>query len=167
MDVISVSSVVIAVCALGATIYQAHLSQQHNRLSVKPVLIMTDRRETQGLGSEFHFSIDNCGIGPAMVVDRYFLVDGVRFEASGRSGDTVAELMNHVFQKRYAYELLEHGFPGPKAVFAVDESFTLARIRFPTANGLILDAVSQELDRIVLVVDYESMYRERFQLKTV
>lgn len=166
MDVISISSVVIAVCALFATIYQAHLSRRHNRLSVKPVLIVCDRREDQDIGCEFHFSIDNCGIGPAMVVDRYLLVDGVRFEASGRSGDTVAELMKHVFQKRYAYELREHGFPGRKSVFAVNESFTLARIRFPTANGLILDAISQELDRIVFVVDYESMYGERFQLKT-
>lgn len=59
-------SVVIALCALGLTIYQASVTRRHNRLSVTPhIQIFTERSLSKGIGT-ISVSILNNGLGPAL-----------------------------------------------------------------------------------------------------
>ena len=62
---IGVCSVVIAVCALVATLWQEASSREHNRLSVRPILDIVI-----GLASDSSpagVSLENRGVGPAII----------------------------------------------------------------------------------------------------
>lgn len=164
MDWVAVGGVVVGICALVTTVYQAHFSRQHNRLSVRPHLTRTTHLEKDGLGATYMFSFTNCGIGPAIIVDRHFFVDGERFPSYSQGSEEVAALVDKVIARKFAYELLEHGLPGKESALSPGETFTIAKIRFPVANGVVLKVIEAEINRIDIVVTYDSMYGERFEL---
>lgn len=166
MDWVSISGLVIALCAFFATMYQAFLSRKHNRLSVRPHLNLDADLKNEPIGTVYSFRVTNCGIGPALIVDRYFTVDGVRFPFDGHGADEVSALVSQVLARKYSYQLLEHGLPAINSALAPGETFNIARISVPILNSLMRDAVEAEIDRIDVVISYRSMYDERFELTT-
>jgi hypothetical protein len=62
LDSVAVASLVVALCAMVATVWQAAIARKHNRLSVRPVLTLY-RREIDGV-----ISVRNNGSGPAIVI---------------------------------------------------------------------------------------------------
>lgn len=56
-----IGTLVIALCALAATIWQAAISRRHNKLSVRPVLTLY-RRDIDGV-----IYVRNNGSGPAII----------------------------------------------------------------------------------------------------
>lgn len=163
MDWTAVGSIVLGGCALVTTIYQAHLSRKHNRLSVRPHLTRHTDIQKDTIGATYRFTLSNCGIGPALISELYFLVDGERFPSSRNSSDEVAAVVEAVIGRKYAYELLEHGLPGEASALSPGQTFVIAVIRFPIANGLIREAIESEIDRIDMSITYKSMYDEVFK----
>jgi len=70
INLVEASTLVIAVCALFATIGQAAITKQHNKLSVRPVLTL-HRREIDGL-----IELKNNGFGPAIIQTYELFKDG-------------------------------------------------------------------------------------------
>src|SRR3989338_4510805 len=68
------SSAVVAVCALGLTVWQAAITRRHNRLSVTPHLTTWTQFE-QATG-RYSIEILNNGIGPALIKSFSVQVDG-------------------------------------------------------------------------------------------
>ena len=63
-DVIAISSGVVALCALGTSIWQGYISRHHNLLSVRPHLeIVVSLSRDEGL----RFRLVNGGLGPALL----------------------------------------------------------------------------------------------------
>jgi len=63
-DWISTSSVIVALCAMFATVWQAYLQRNHGRLSVRPHLDwVTMRAVDRPVG----LTVQNNGLGPALV----------------------------------------------------------------------------------------------------
>jgi hypothetical protein len=72
-DVVAASGVVIAVAALGVSVYQSWLSRDHNRRSVRPVLeLRTHFRH----GATAGLRLTNSGLGPAVVTRTAVWLDG-------------------------------------------------------------------------------------------
>jgi hypothetical protein len=73
--------IVVSLCAISLTIFQAMHTRRHARLSVQPRI---DWRieEDAGLGT-VTLSLVNVGFGPAIVTDLAFVIDGERIPATG------------------------------------------------------------------------------------
>jgi hypothetical protein len=69
---ISLSSALIALCALALTIYQAYLQRQFQRVSAKPKLLITLYHAKDGVGYYF----GNGGLGPLTLKTFEVAVDG-------------------------------------------------------------------------------------------
>ena len=70
-DVIAISSVAIALLAMFATFWQAHIARRHNRLSVRPFM---EHRQERIPGQHVTVSIVNHGLGPATLTTVFFTV---------------------------------------------------------------------------------------------
>src|SRR5712672_755633 len=57
---------IIALCALGLTVYQAGIARRHNRLSVRPSLTSFTHRAV-GHDARFAVTLENNGLGPAVI----------------------------------------------------------------------------------------------------
>lgn len=73
-------AVLISLLALGATIWQSHLSRVHNKLSVRPHLGGHSSSTEDG---EFKFEVRNDGLGPAIITGARVYRGGMRVEGEG------------------------------------------------------------------------------------
>lgn len=76
---VAISAAFIALCALVVSIYQIRLSEQHNRLSVKPQL--TFHCSSSGNG-RIGLKIMNSGLGPAILKKTVMIRDSIKVECN-------------------------------------------------------------------------------------
>jgi uncharacterized protein (DUF433 family) len=81
---VGVSAVVIGVCALGVSLYEASLMRDEQRAAVMPLLELSrsynlQSDESPGKESRLWLQAQNVGIGPARVLDFRVTVDGVPY----------------------------------------------------------------------------------------
>ena len=146
------ASNVIAICALGTTFYQAHLTRNHNRLSVKPHL--TTWHESMSDGQEV-FEIINNGVGPALIKEFKIFVDGQ--EVTGEGVDIVSNCLKIIFSA-YKLSIINSGYLGNGYVMSAKEHRTLITFAFEE-NNEPSDAEFEFLtNRVRLLVKYESIY---------
>lgn len=74
-DYIATASVIIALLALIVTFFQLRSAKKHNILSVRPLIRMNIER-----GDSLIYSFENNGLGPGMVAQVVFTIEGTRLE---------------------------------------------------------------------------------------
>ena len=164
-DLWSIAATFIAACALIATVWQAHLTRKHNRLSVRPILVWERSRIVRNDGIELIYSVRNHGVGPAIIRDRFFLLKGNRFSTEDAHGDEILELSQALLKDKIQYFLLQHGLPGTKTTIPQNGEHVIARVYFPSITSLQLEATLGELDEVTFCLNYASLYNKRFELK--
>lgn len=83
--IVAVMAVVIGVCTMFVYIYQARIMSKQMHASVWPLVQTTLRIHP----NEIVLSINNKGVGPALVKDAAILVDGVRYSDSQNNMDSM------------------------------------------------------------------------------
>lgn len=118
--------------AFFATAWQAWLAWVHNRLTVKPQI--SSKRDTTitDQGIEIKMTIKNFGVGPALVIDRYFTVNGERFNP--HEGYVVVSICEKILSGILKYKILRNGMFGGKAVLAPGEEIVIVQLFFPDAG---------------------------------
>ena len=136
IDSLALAGLVVALCAMVATVWQGAIARKHNRLSVRPVLTLY-RREADGI-----ISVRNNGSGPAIVVS---------YELYSKA-------------KRLSLESLDGVFPTitdvpeltPGVAIAVGESVELIK-----AVTVLEASHVQPMQELRFRIVYESIYGER------
>lgn len=161
-DVIALGAAVVALCALFSTIWEAKQAREHNRLSVRPILSLERRRIVSAAGVEMIFILENCGVGPALMKDRYFTVNGERVES-----DSAHALLDSIVGDRFNFFLKHSGLPGTEAPIPAGREQVLAHIVFPGASSTTADHYLESIKHIGLRIKYESLYGEEQTLDEV
>jgi hypothetical protein len=164
-DTLAVVAIFIAGCALFATVWQAHLTRVHNRLSVRPVLVWHHSVLATDAGTEVLFSILNCGVGPATVQERFFLVNGHRDDIPEAGSDEVRRLAGAMLTDHITYQLRQHGLPREGSTIPQNGEHVIARIFFPAASPATVNSVLTNVDPVHFHINYQSLYEERFSLE--
>ena len=76
-----IAGLLVALLALGLTLWQGWLTRTHNRRSVRPHLDWRTHTARSDSGVSFRFLIRNTGIGPAIVRRRCFYLDGAPYSS--------------------------------------------------------------------------------------
>lgn len=163
-DYIAIGSAVISLLAMFNTIWQALLTRKHNRLCVRPLLIKHIDRQSTPCGAEVILSVKNKGIGPALITDGYFTVHGQRFRPSQTQTDEVRKLVESVLGQNYRYEVKRWGLPGKGAAIHPQDETIVVQLSFPAMSHENLSAVIASLEHVAFILDYESLYGQRFTL---
>jgi hypothetical protein len=163
-DIIAICSAVVAVLALAATLWQGYLTRQHNRLSVRPLLVWHLTREATDEGMTVAYSIRNLGLGPAVVRERYFTKDGIRFKPGPVASDEAQEFLANLLGKRVNYRLSAFGMPGANSAIPSQGEVVVGRVFFPGLHPADLETIEKMMGETNFHLRYESMYREKFYL---
>lgn len=160
------AAVIVAACALGISIWQGLVTRTHARRSVRPHLVWCENKVVTDSGVCFTVSISNYGIGPAVIQDRYFLLGGAKYAPPDADADTVEELVRQVLQDKLPYRLLVHGLPGTKSAIPQGGNHVIAEIFFPEGHAGTIKTVRHYLHEVEFVVEYSSIYGEKFTFRT-
>lgn len=159
MDWISITgicSVVIALCALGYTIWQGKQAQKHNKLSFRPHLTTWSHRDSSK--GSYAVEIINNGLGPALIESFTIKIDNKVIAGTGLEPiEKALKILfpNHKYQSHHAY--MGNGYS-----MAPKERCTVMSIQFIEPQSLTQEAIEHTLDRADLIIRYKSFYEEEF-----
>lgn len=152
---------IIALAAAAFMAYQAWLTRGHNRLSVRPHLQTHIHTQTERGGSacyRYAFELRNAGLGPAVVKTITVFLDGKQQALA--SAKDVEELIRGVIPA--PLDLITLHIAEGEAIRAHD-SRTLLAFRLPPLEEAQLMELQAQLGRLDLVIEYASMYGERYK----
>ncbi|WP_144180454.1 MULTISPECIES: hypothetical protein [unclassified Pseudomonas] len=147
--VLAVASGIVALCALGASLYQAYLSRLHNRLSVKPHLAL-HFEQRPGI---YKIELRNDGIGPAIITSASLMNRGAVVP-----GDGLALIANAVALVPEC-KLVQTEFFKPDFVLPAGKEIAIATIEH---NPIISDFNAYLSGHLELNITYKSAYGEKF-----
>lgn len=154
--VISISSAVIALCALGVSIWQGILTRQHQRKSVTPLISLSHN----ALNYEtIEICIQNNGLGPAIITNYAISINGKK-TIINTEHDLYAFINNLGLGKVEAVIFV----PNKGSYIAVGNQIVLISIK------LLESTVNHEELRELLFncepeIEYESIFGEKFSTK--
>jgi hypothetical protein len=162
-DLIASCAIVVAVCALWATIWQAAIARRHIRLSVLPSLYANVRFAHESDGIVFELKLRNNGIGPAIITASYLLKQDVGRYKVPNGKLAVIEHFREIFN---GLDGSGHSafFPPPGCVVSTNEEIIIYRTKLWRVGS---KGVLREIDRfggICFDIHYESLYKEQFIL---
>lgn len=141
-------AILISLIALGASIWQAHLSRAHNRLSVKPVLV-GHSSDHEGV---YSLRVTNEGLGPAIITDARVYRQGAMLDEKGPA------LVRKAFRGIGACQLEAHEFFFTPYVLPAGASINVFKVRY---SPLIVDIEAFLGGMLFLQIEYESAYKEK------
>lgn len=156
-DYIACSALFVAVLAMLATFWQAHVARAYGRISVRPHL---DWGTNRFPGRPISLYILNSGLGPAIVKSFALLFDGKEYPITELQlpSEIQEELMK--ISEYSEWNLFSNGTPiasGTQMNLITIENEPFSIERHNRAVSL--------LNRIGLILEYESMYEELFSLE--
>jgi hypothetical protein len=157
-DVIAGASVVIASCALIATIWQGATARKHNRLSVRPHL---DWIADRTIGKRVRLSLTNAGLGPCIIDDFVIAFEGTVYRAGSLEGGP--DLSTLIADSINGY--IECWMPGLGTPIQAGASVDLFRFPASDASLQVHARCVEALNKIGLLINYRSIYGERMTLR--
>lgn len=152
----AIASGFVALCALGLTFYQAHLTRKHNKISVTPRLTSWRGLDTLKNEPRLSVTIKNSGIGPAEIRDFAIYVDEQRL--SGRHTEPIERALRLLFPAAIYHA--HHAFVAPGHFIAAGDSFVLLDVTFHSPRAPTEAELLHAEARTRLVIQYASMYGE-------
>jgi hypothetical protein len=154
------SSAIIAFCALDLTIWQARIMRHHNKLSVTPHL--TTWSQSDKTSSRYAVELLNNGISPALISSFQIQVDGQPI--IGEGAEPIEKALKILFPPYQYTSALSYVFTG--YMMGAKESRNLVTVQFYGEKFPPPEEVEHAIKRTRLLIEYESIYRQKFTLNT-
>ena len=154
---LSIIAVSIAFAALVVSLWQLNLSREHNKLSVRPKILITPYLE--GPGGRNGLYIENSGLGPGTINSFEVATPAGNYSGFGR--DRWAEILESNGLESFCFA---KGWPDPEATLKEGEKLALLEISNSKPDGCYIKALEVFSQKeISLKIDYRSMYNEKFE----
>jgi len=164
MVVLYAAGSLIALCALGMTIWQAQTTRIHNRLTNTPVLQLN----CQILADEntIKVSITNDGLGPAKIKSTQIYLMG---EALSEKGIKQVFLLVEVMFGHYDNVYKSFGFAGKDTFIPAGNEHLLFSAKFPKeyTEEKLVDVWGSIRNKAQIKITYQSIYGENYTLDDV
>ena len=153
------AAVIIALCALFYTAFQAHTTRKHNKLSVTPhITTFVYNHAKPGEGS-LTSELTNNGLGPAVIKSFKIFLNGteLNIQSSEQAGKKLKEILEgKVFD--HSTTILNNGYHVPAG-----EKRIIFAVRFPINEKQTVKDFQQKLENLSLTIEYESIYGQKFK----
>lgn len=151
-----VSSVAIAICALGYTIWQGKQAQFHNKLLFRPHLTSwSHQNPDKGI---YSVELMNNGLGPALIENFFIKVDGEVI--TGTRTESIEKAIKLLFPNTQYQS--HQSYMGKGYSMAAKEKRTVLAIQFSKHTLQDEETVENAFKRAELIIEYKSFYEETF-----
>lgn len=116
-------------------------------------------------GITLSFTIKNVGIGPALVTDRYFTVQGEIFKPK-TPNHLLRELCESLIGRALNYQIISSGMIGKSGKIPAGSQINLITLFFPGLHPDGMTLIEALADKVQLVIEYKSIYGEGFVYKS-
>ena len=149
--------VIVALCALWLTISESRERRKHNRLSVKPYLTTWTTSEPES--GHYLFDVVNNGIGPALIKSFQIYVDGIVVEGVG------PKMIDNTLKKLFpnAGYTAKQSYLAPGYMMPANEKRPLVDVVSKRQGVPSPQDVEAAQKRIRLVIDYQSIYQDKYR----
>lgn len=151
------ATAIVAIVAVAFTFFQIRVGREHNRLSVRPRLVIWLDTATDASGHHITTVVRNLGLGPAYVTKIEYLFKGVPVDI--RDADAVQRAMHAAFGARWAKAWplvdLRGVLPIPK-----DGELPLLKIETDSSTGSLNRDVERLRELFKTTIEYLSPYDE-------
>ena len=151
------ATAIVAIVAVAFTFFQIRVGREHNRLSVRPRLVIWLDTATDASGHHITTVVRNLGLGPAYVTKIEYLFKGVPVDI--RDAGAVQRAMHAAFGARWAKAWplvdLRGVLPIPK-----DGELPLLKIETDSSTGSLNSDVEKLRELLKTVIEYLSPYDE-------
>ena len=154
----ALGTVVIAFAALALSVLQFKASRTHNKLSVRPLLVLDANYDPTVRG--FGLSVSNKGIGPAVILDFRILVDG-KDETASASHPWAAALKKLDLN----YTFIQHFSLSSDTAISPRETLPLITADRDQIKDDMVHHMKNRLPRIGIVISYASVYGDHFTVR--
>lgn len=155
-----ISSSIIALCALGFTIWQGIQARRHNRLSYRPHLTTwTHRNAEKGFSA---VDLMNNGLGPALIESFLIKVDGKVI--SGEGAEPIEKALKILFPGQNYKS--QQAFVSKGYSMSAKERVAIVAVQFTTQPFPTPEFVEHAINRADMEIAYKSLYKESFCLST-
>ncbi|MEC8067254.1 MAG: hypothetical protein VX154_05290 [Pseudomonadota bacterium] len=144
---VTLSSVVVAVCALVVTIWQGRQNYKHNKMSVKPILVASeDLNEVSKNNYEISCELINTGFGPAIIKEFILIYDGKEVSNNNRTTflSTLKKLVGH--------ESFSYYWFAPDSSISAGEAQEVFAFNFKKGDDISF------LEKLNVKINYQSIY---------
>lgn len=170
-----------AVCSLWNTLVQ----RRHNRLSVRPLVVLQINTHRFDSGVRVILTLENLGVGPAIVNKLTFNLDDNPVHECAEPAETIVNAIDTCFKGSHwqgRYKIESHGVPAIKSAILTNRAHVLATVSFLFTQPAIKNSpnpkvrasyeaqfkeVTRNIDRFDVFLDYESLHGEKFHYDTL
>lgn len=156
-DYIASAALIVALLVMIATFWQAHVARSYGRISVRPHL---DWGTCRYPGRPVSLYLLNSGLGPAVVNSVSLFFDGKEY---GIEGLQLPEEIEREIKSLHGYS--EWNLFNKDTPIASGARISLIEIDSQPFTPERHNRAVELIDRVGLVIDYSSMYKERFHLE--
>lgn len=153
-EIIAISTAIIAVLAMVATFWQAHIARKHNKLTVRPFM---EHREELIHGKHITIAIVNHGLGPAIYDSVFFNIE------SSTEILNISDFHNQIMLKLKPSKMqfLLNTFQG-KTVFPPEKEVKLITFLLTEEDDGNFEIIKSILNKTTIHICYTSLYDEYF-----
>ena len=155
---------IISLIATGVSIYALYQTRKYSRVSVVPHLDWHVNRHRVNEDITFSFVVKNTGVGPAIILDWWFLLHGKKHD-SERS-DQVIDLTRICLSGKARYAIKRHGNPGVGSIMPAGQEICIAEIFVPGLKVEQEPLFEQWIRALDFEVRYQSLHGEVFLFST-
>ena len=160
-NVISLCAAIVALSALGVSIYQSYLMRKHNRLSLRPFLNLDHSY------NDLHpisIKVFNNGCGPAIVKNVDFKINGNSVNTRSQDEFIAAFADIDIDLNRISFSA---SFPKKQAFVKAGDQFTIISFDSSHTDKELHAFLMSKLSLIEVNVEYECMYNIKYQTSVV
>lgn len=144
--IVAIMSAIIAICAIYIAFNEGQATRKHNKLSVRPILKVT--QTTDDKSTKLH--LENSGLGPA-------IIDRIRINYHGKTIEPTTENWKIIFNGlgigKYTMTLLD----GDQTVIKPDKEGIIVEVEHNAKYSGIIEKCFSEIETTVY---YRSLYDE-------
>ncbi len=159
-NITAIATAFIAVCALGVTVWQGMETRKHNRLSVRPFLVLRiteEKIDEKKPNVEIKFIIANNGSGSAFIKKFIGKIDGEKFAESDPKKYKKALVKIIENPKKATCHAISTG-----TAIKQGEEITLMSFEYTSEKKKI-----EILKKIKFIIEYQSIYEKEEGIRSV
>lgn len=156
---------IISIISLTVSLYALLQTRKYSQLSSVPHLDWHVGRNRANEGITFTFTLKNTGVGPAIILDWWFLLNGKKHESE--HNDQAQELAALCLRGKTPFVLKRHGTPGVGSIMPASQEICIAEIFIPGLKADQESLFGQWIEPVNFEASYQSLHGETFPFSTV
>ena len=158
---LSISAMIIAIASITISVWEGSTMRKHYHLSVMPRLnnFFTVDDSSSANNASAIFTINNNGLGPAVILSREYYVDGNKIDDSKNHFSVIlSDLLNFDNTAGNTFASIPKG-----TTISVDDNLIVFGLFFSNRESFFRQRMKLH-DRFSYIIKYESLYGEQYEV---